>query len=262
MPATANPGHEKSQSVIRRQYARAPIVEAVLEILADVPADITPEVLGNQLESERPKYDQRLDVSTFETGLTFDATGVTPLSTPQRELLGYMFVDTRNHRSFQVRRNGFLHSKQAPYEKWESLRDEARRLWQLYLAAARPTLVRRLGLRYINRLDLPVGAPDLKEYLLTGPEIAPGIAQSLSGYTMQLDIPQTDIPNCLLVIREAIVKPPRPDVFSVVFDMDILNGQQFSPSDAAIWTALEQMHARADEVFERSITDRVRELIA
>ncbi len=263
MPATANPGHEKGQSVVRRQYVRAPIVEAVLEISADVPADVTPGALGSQLEPERQRYDQKFDVSTFGAGVTIDATGVTaPSATAQQQLMGYMFVDPHNHRLFQVRRNGFLHSKQAPYDKWESFRDEARRLWQLYVAAARPTLVRRLGLRYINRLDLPTGEPDLKEYLLTGPEIALGIAQSLSGYTMQLDIPQPDIPNCLLIIREAIVKPPRPNVFSIVFDMDILCGQQFNPSDTAIWTALEQMHTRADETFERSITDRVREIIA
>jgi uncharacterized protein (TIGR04255 family) len=53
---------------------------------------------------------------------------------------------------------------------------------------ARPTKVTRIAVRYVNRIEIPAGV-DFKEYILTGPEIAHGIPQTLDNFFMRLEIP-------------------------------------------------------------------------
>ena len=69
------------------------------------------------------------------------------------------------------------------------LRDDAKQLWLHYVDLARPVSVARIALRYINRIEIPLPFEDYKEYVLTIPEIAPGIPQGLAHFFMRLEIP-------------------------------------------------------------------------
>src|SRR5581483_1798697 len=103
----------------------------------------------------------------------------------------------------------------------EDLRDEVQRLWAVYQDIAKVRRITGLGVRYVNRIDLPGPALNLKEWLLTGPEVAEGMHQNLAGFTMQLLLPQPDLKSTVAVIREAVVAPPKPDLVSVVLDTDV-----------------------------------------
>jgi uncharacterized protein (TIGR04255 family) len=59
----------------------------------------------------------------------------------------------------------------APYENWNAVRDEARRLWALYRSIAKPSKLIRLAVRYINRIDMPLPLGDFKDYLRTVPDV-------------------------------------------------------------------------------------------
>ena len=56
---------------------------------------------------------------------------------------------------------------------------------------------------------------DFKEYILTIPDIAPALPQSLSGFFMQLHIPQVDI-DALAVLNVAMVPPEAANTCSIV----------------------------------------------
>jgi uncharacterized protein (TIGR04255 family) len=70
-------------------------------------------------------------------------------------------------------------------------------------SVTKPKLINRLALRYVNRLDLPLPVGDLKYYLRTVPEVSPDLPQGLSGYFMQLQIPQEDI-SAILILNQAL----------------------------------------------------------
>ena len=63
---------------------------------------------------------------------------------------GYLFTSVDGRQVVQARLDGFTFSRLKPYDKWESLRDEARELWQHYVQIASPETVTRVALRYIN----------------------------------------------------------------------------------------------------------------
>lgn len=148
------------------------------------------------------------------------------------------------------------HSNRLKYE----LRDEARRLWDIYQTATNSETIIQVAVRYINRLDLPLPFNDFKEYLLTIPEISPKISQGLSDYLMQLQIPQEDI-RAMLVLTEALIPPLNHDVVSVVLDIGLSSNVTFSGKMDEHWSLLETFRIRKNEIFEGCITDKTRELL-
>lgn len=163
----------------------------------------------------------------------------------------------------QARLDGFSFSQLAPYDTWDTFRSEARRLWQIYSSVAKPEIVKRVAVRYVNRLDLPVsssGDLDFKDYLKTVPEISPDLNQSLSSYFMQLHIPQEDL-QANLVLNEAIFPQERHDVVSVLLDLDLFSLIELSSDGDEVWKLLERFRRRKNKIFEACITDKTREIL-
>ena len=120
--------------------------------------------------------------------------------------------------------------------------------------------ITRLALRYINRLDLPLPLRDLKDYLRTVPEISPNMTQELSGYFMQLQLPQADL-DAILVLSQTLIPPPEPNIVSVVLDFDLFFKDNVPSEDRDIWKQFEVLRTRKNKVFEACITDKTRRLI-
>lgn len=245
----------------RRQYKNAPIIETVIEIAVDPHPAISIADLERLGASEKSRYPTPVSLMHGNINLHVNATGSVPqlASIASQSQLGFAFRAPSNVSLFQVRRGAFSYHKLHPYSSWEDCRREARRLWEIYRSGLKPNRITRLGVRYVNRLDLPPVA-DLGDYLLTAPEIAPGISQEMSSFMMQLHIPQPDI-GAMLTLREGLVEPSRPGVASVLLDIDVFRQVSLAPSTPELWDILERLHTRENETFERCITDRTRHLI-
>jgi len=161
---------------------------------------------------------------------------------------------------FQARIDGFTFSRLAPYDRWESFRDEARRLWAAYRMIAQPERVTRIAVRYVNRLDLPLPLRDFKDYLRTVPEVSPALPQGLTNFFMQLHIPQDDL-DAMLLLNQAMIPPAHGGVVSVVLDIDLFRSKDLPDDDDSMWGIFEQLHTRKNDIFEGCITDLTRELI-
>lgn len=154
----------------------------------------------------------------------------------------------------------FSFSKTRPYSEWPDVRNEASRLWQRFTAITRPTSVNRIGLRYINRIDIPLPTARLEDYFLTRLDIAATLPSNVSSWTFEVGMPQQDLADTVVVLRQARVAPPHPGVASIIFDIDVTKGMQLAGGYDAIWDQFETLHSRANLYFEGSITDKVREL--
>src|SRR5438105_10501945 len=167
-----------------KRYLRAPILEAVLDIRVALQDDVSLETLARVGAEVGNSYPTRKDRLQFESELTMSAE-VASAST-RRSQSGYIFFSIDERQSFQARKDGFTFSRLAPYTGWEAFSSEARKLWEHYRLLVPVNTITRLGVRYINRLDLPLPLGDFKEYLRTVPEVSPDLPQGLRGYFMQL----------------------------------------------------------------------------
>jgi uncharacterized protein (TIGR04255 family) len=176
--------------------------------------------------------------------------------------VGYKFNSANGKYVFQAAVKGFTLNRTAPYEGWESFRDEAKKLWQSYLTVAKPRVITRAAVRYINKIDLPLPFEDFREYLNTLPDISAEMPTALSGYLMQLQIPLSEI-DAHLVLTQALVEPSREGVVTVLLDLDIFKDNLLiglSSSEGKEWEILETLHEQVGTIFEACITDKTREL--
>jgi uncharacterized protein (TIGR04255 family) len=243
-----------------RNYPRAPITEAIIDLRAELPDRLTLAELERCQDGEEAAYPTKMSLNPAVGRLQAGTSEEPPSHKAMTEQIGFLFKSADEKQLFQVHRDGFAIHRLAPYLGWEPFRDEARRLWKVYQERVRPRRVVRTALRYISRLDLPGLGVELKDYLRTFPEVSPDLPQELAGFFMELNLPQRDIQSTLL-LREIVVPPAAPGVTSVVLDVDLFRSEDIPSDDARIWALLEVLHARKNEIIEACITNRTREAI-
>lgn len=240
-----------------RHYKKAPIREAIIQI------QVQPEqgVEVAQLEAlvanpsdyatRRPIFRNEV-VGQFKDGKS--------TATAKQDRIGFRLIGAEGKHIAAFRPDGFSFSRLNPYENWTSLRSEARRIWEIYKVAIGPAKIVRVSLRYINQLDLPSNLRDFSDYIRTFPTISSDLPQQLSGFFMQVQIPQPDL-QALLILNETLLPPTDPKVLSIVLDTDIVKIEDFA-SDEAAWTTLDALRIRKNLIFEGSITNNTRDLIS
>ncbi len=251
----------------RAHYSRAPITEAIID-LRIVPAsgfsveDLAAlrEVVAERYPNQEEEHVQYQQMSFVGTDLLQTGGG--------HQLNGFRFVSRDKRETFYARLDGFAFGIRAPYDRWESFRDEARALWDLYSSVAMPEGVTRAAMRYINRINIPgaTAGVRLEDYLRTRPEVSVDFPEDglMSNFFMQVQIWQQDL-NCWLIVNEAPEASPEEGTLSVRLDIDMFREQYEEPwaadGDTMVWEFLERLHARKNEIFEASITNRTRRLI-
>jgi uncharacterized protein (TIGR04255 family) len=240
-----------------RHYTKAPITEAIIDLRVQLPEITTVADIRHCYEEEEKVYPQR-----NELNLTFGQIEVGPrISTAtSSQQIGFRFASDDQKYVFQARLNGFTLSRLAPYENWDTLRNEAQRLWSAYRHTLKPVKIERLAVRYINRLDLPGERIELKDYVRTAPEVSADLPQLMVGFFLQVSLFHDDI-KCISLLNETLVEPPHPGVVAVVLDIDLFRAEDVPQEEEGIWRLFETLHDRKNEVFEACITDRTRELI-
>jgi uncharacterized protein (TIGR04255 family) len=171
-----------------------------------------------------------------------------------------LFASTDGRQVVQARLDGFTFSRLKPYDKWESLRDEARELWLQYVRFASPEAITRIALRYINRIEIPLPIRDFKEYILTTPEIAPDLPQGLDSFFMRLVIPDPK-GQAVVIVTETVEPVDEANKrLPLIFDIDVFRAVAFNVRDNVMWETFESLHDLKNEIFFKSITPKAKEL--
>lgn len=249
----------------RKHYSKAPITEAIIDLrIVQTPGfsldGLAPlrKILADRYPNQEEEHVQYRRMSFVGSDLLQAGGG--------QQLNGFRFISKDKRETLSTRLDGFAFIVRAPYARWETFRDEARRLWNVYRSVTEVESITRVALRYINRIDIPSTSAQLEKYLRTYPQVSADMPQegTISDYFMQLQQWQED-PRCMLIVNEAPVPPPDPGTTSIQLDFDIFREQFVQPwradQDDAVWEFLEQLHDLKNRVFEASITNKTRELI-
>jgi uncharacterized protein (TIGR04255 family) len=239
-------------------YRHAPISEAVIDLHCELPSSTDQKDLFRVHSLIKDSYPKQGELRTL-------TTQVAPGSriTSEELVVGYRFANESETRVVLARRDGFSFSWLAPYDHWEPFRAEARRLWDVYASALKVDRVARVGVRYVNRIDIPVDAGmgvELDHYFRTGPRIAPELPQELKSFFVRLQLPLSHLNEGMLIVTQTALPPSSPQVISTILDIDaVVAGVSFGIPEA--WDCVEKLRAEKNLAFEACITDRVRDLI-
>jgi uncharacterized protein (TIGR04255 family) len=242
-------------------YNKAPITEALIDIRAELSPAVKFEDLDGfrkQVAGDYPREETRnLGQGILQFGPSVQASA-------QQKPWGLMFRNDSNTQVVQARLDGFTFSRLEPYEDFEHLRDEARRLWDIYRKLVQPTRVLRIAVRYINQLNLPGTRVEPQDYLKTFPHLSEDVPNELRDFgpfLMSLQVPQPDLKG-LLIINEAGTPPKKPDTVSIIVDLDLSINNPEIESEEHMWTLFQKLRERKNLYFEACITDKTRELIS
>jgi uncharacterized protein (TIGR04255 family) len=235
---------------------RAPIKEALIDIRTR-DGDPTPgweEMLRAELGQQYPEI-QPIKSTVF----AFNFTSGTELQTTSNESdAGVRLINLDRLYVAQFRKNGFTFSRLAPYETWESMRDEALRLWEIYVRLMRPINVTRIAVRYINQIDIPIPFNDFGDYLVCDPALPPELPQVLASFLMRYVIPAPN--NDMVAIFTQSFEAPSLSHAPVIVDIDCIRDVDLTVEENKCWGFLEELRLFKNSIFFGSITPKARDL--
>jgi uncharacterized protein (TIGR04255 family) len=240
-------------------FPNAPITEALLDVRVFLPKDSTVETLGKMHDAINIRFPGKGERSTIHSGINIARDKEEISLSSSRQLDGHLFKSVDGSKIVQSRIDGFTFNKLKPYESWQKFSEEAREIWGFYCDVAKPLKIVRLGLRYINRIELPLPFGDFREYILTYPEIAPSLPQALSHFFMRVEVINEEIP-AVAVITETIDKPTKSMTIPLIFDIDVIKETDYPSHSDNIWNDFEKMREFKNDIFFKSLTDKAKEL--
>lgn len=198
-----------------------------------------------------------------EVSVTIDTTG--GAATIKQEPHGFRLTGDDQTDVLLVFQNGVAAARLAPYVTWEFLRERAIEAWSAWRRETNYIPLDRLGIRYINRIDIPIkGKPLLRfdGYLKFHPLVPYMGGGALAGYMIQATTP-TESPFWTASITSSIVSPPPIiDHLSLLLDIDIFRTKEIPGKDAELWKIIDEARGIKNRVFENCITDESRKLFA
>lgn len=162
------------------------------------------------------------------------------------------------HQVLQIQRTGFTFSQLEPYGSWLQVVADARRMWESVKSNVSDLRVVRLGVRYINVIDLPIPFDDFDEYLTAAPQIPKGLPQGLSQFLIRTVSP---IESDLVVVTQSLnVGEPHADRARTILDIDVSCVDIMHLTELALPTTLDRLRDRKNAVFFSYLTEKALEM--
>jgi uncharacterized protein (TIGR04255 family) len=133
-----------------KHYSKAPITEALIDFrVAHLGENSLKEIRNLQqiLSEDYPECEEII----FAQG-QFQQMGSNVTATASQAPLGCRLVSSDKTKVLQARLDGFTLSQLEPYKTWELLKNEAKRLWEIYIEVAHPKIIERVAVRYILKM--------------------------------------------------------------------------------------------------------------
>lgn len=239
-------------------FSNPPITEALIDIRVTLPKEVTVERLATFHEDVKTSFPIKKQRFAGEFQIKIGAAPEVVTTSNRND--GFLFHSQDSKKIVQARLDGFTFNKLKPYSNWEVFSSEAKYLWGHYLSVAKPINIVRLSLRYINRIELPLPFKDFKEYILTMPEIAPGIPDGISGFFTQVTIQNPEIDAQATIIETIEGTTPDKGILPFILDIDVFRNIILESSSEKIWDIFKQLRRFKNQIFINSLTNKTKEL--
>ncbi len=240
----------------KRIYRNAPIESAIIDVQVESSALSDMALLAAPPQEIRDRYPESNPVVSGTANISLGARSTASYHPVQ---VGYFRRSRSAPSGMQVRQDGLTVSRGAPYESWESLKQQFLEIWKWYTTVVTVAGIKRIGVRYTNRILLPLPVVNFREYFNTLPTIGDGLPGGLLAYDMRLQIPLADTGAFVIFVQSM---PPFTggDKLPIILDIDVVRPGPLPVEE--LMKSLAHLHDRENEFFENSITDKIREIIS
>ena len=243
----------------QRYLPHAPITEALIDFRVTHREGLTFAQLKSAIDSIDMGYYVKGPISVGSFGFMLAPDGQ-PSTTTESSQVGVRLHSNDGKYVAQFTIAGFTLSRLPPYETWENLLAETRRLWAVYVQCLSPKSVERVATRFINNLQLPLepGA-SFQLYvnkLIDVPDEAPQVVEAFLQRFRLVDIESGARVIVTIALDGLKAGVPAP----VILDVDAFIAANFKPMDGTIWSLLEKLRKLKNRSFFGTITEVAAEL--
>jgi uncharacterized protein (TIGR04255 family) len=236
-----------------RKYKNPPIVEAVCEYLLtqDTPWDLT--IPGLFYERVKDDFSQREQRLVQEPELTREPQGLQyQIRTTERIL----FFAPDRKMLIQLGPRLLVINALKPYPGWEGFKPRIRKAWEALQQVVEVRGLERIGLRYINQIELPTQEVNLEEYFEFYPFVGKRLPQQMVSFISGAEFPYVeDRDRCRVQLTPAA---PKESKIAAILDIDYFLARPRAIEMSKVLDWIEEAHSRVEEIFEGCITDKLR----
>jgi uncharacterized protein (TIGR04255 family) len=234
-----------------------PIIEAVLDIDCDLPPTFDLAALGERAASVfGDQYPKRRQQSLHEAQFKIKGSEE-PKVAARHRLQALQFLATDGRQIVQVRKAGFSFNRLAPYSSLDDYLPEIERTWRLFLELAEPAQIRRIGLRYINRLLLPLsgGRVQFDDYLKISPRLPDGGNLEFVSFLRQHVAREKSTGNEATIVLTT--QPASAPHLPVIFDNAARRREKIEPGDwETVRQRIDSLRSLKNRVFQNTLTEQ------
>ena len=258
-PRIRIPPGDLHRTVPERSYRKPPVVEALCEIYfaGSIWDDTIPGAFYERIKHEFPKKQQReIQQAQITLGQGTASAGVQTL--PPR----IQFVSQSGNKMVQVAENLLVVNQLRPYRHFEEWERAVYVALKEYKSAASPQRVSRIGIRYINRIEIPGTRVSMEDYFTIYPQLSKSLGNTHRSFLVRVEVPQADQGHTVLITFGSS-EPPQAIGDKLLFMLDLYDIAELNipPNESEVRAQIRQAHGNVGRAFEDSITDRLRVLL-
>lgn len=237
-----------------------PITEAILDIQTTLPQGYDFKQLESIYEGIKNEFPKKQIAIKYEALIEFKGEQK-PSSKFKKEENGFLFTSNDTKKILQLRLDGFTFNKIKSYDNWESFKGEAKHYWDIYTKLTEPLKIKRIALRYINRIEIPEGQPDLREYIVMLPNIPDNIPQTYSDFFLRMALYDQDTKNRVNIIETIDNKAQTESMVPFILDIDVFKNEDLGISnDKKLWQFFDEIRGLKNDIFFNIITNKCKAL--
>lgn len=239
------------------KLAKAPIVEAVLDINCDMPPTFDLAALEgaarDAFQAQYPKFRTR-----FLEQHRFESMADEPTKHfAKRAIQALQFLHDDEKQLVQMRAQGFSFNRLALYTSLDDYLSEIQRTWEIFVGIASPVQIRVVQLRYINRILLPLtdGRVELDKYFKLSPTLPDKNKLQFAGFLNQHTAVEVDTGRQVNIVLAS--QPPVKEKLSIIFDICVTSAGATAAKD---WTwilaEIQSLRDLKNRIFRNTLTKK------
>ncbi len=239
---------ERDNQFMAPHLTKAPIIEAIFEILVTLPGGSDFPKIESLHEQIKDVYPEKINRNLFRhqikiTGGQVDTT---------KDDLGNdgIIAKSKDGTSVvQFRLDGLSYSRLVPYTSWEDVFEKTMKYWEIYKSKTSPVKLNRIGVRYINLLEIKGGTP-FEEVFKSAPPI-PVTGQSIIRFANQIlfEDPITGLKTQIVHATQ----PPDENNARILLDIGVYKEMDSACENAIIESTLNDMRVFKNNLFFNTI---------
>ena len=140
---------------------------------------------------------------------------------------------------------------------WNELESRILTALTAYWKVAEPIGIRRIGLKYINKIIIPGEEVRVEDYLRCAVPDVDGLPNRQRHFISRVEYVYDD--STLLILSQGLADAP-PDHIGFLLDLDVIRETSDPIQEQDVLDIVRNFHARVRKAFETVITDKARDL--